>query len=207
MCNKCDRELISKAGLKKHRERCQGVDGQDVQALIVDSQLDECRNGPSCWFLKHNKCSFQHDEPKEMPWKKVQPMRHSRQHGYQQKQEQQQHVQPKQQGQKQQHQPQQQPRKQQPKQRHTRSESIICKNGPRCRFLRDDKCLFLHEKQQHQQPRQDSRQPSSSGAQNKNVSTNQLKPCKFGPRCDKGMRCEYLHLPKDFLPVKGGRKN
>ena len=192
MCNKCNCELISKAGLKKHTKRCQGVVGHDINQ-------DECKNGPSCWFLKHNKCNYKHSQPNEQPWQKVQHKRHGRQQGRQQLQQQGQ--------QKQLGQQQQQSGRQQPWQDQSRSKSIPCKNGPRCSFLRDNRCLFLHDKQQHGQPRPDSRQLSRSGAQKRNVSQSQVKPCKFGSRCDKGMRCEYLHLAKDFLPAKGGRRN
>ena len=173
-------------GLKKHTMRCKGSADQD-------NKQDECKNGPTCWFLKHNKCNYKHSQPNDQTWHKVQHKRHGRQQGRKQ-------------GQQQQHVGQQQSGRQQPRQDRSRSE-IKCKNGPRCSFLRDNRCLFLHDKQQHGQPRRDSRQLPRSGAQNRNVSPSQMKPCKFGSRCDKGLSCEYLHLAKDFLPAKGGRKN
>ena len=194
MCNKCNCELISKVGLKKHTTRCQGIAGHEIEQ-------DECRNGPSCSFLKNNKCNFKHTQPNELPWKKVERRRQGRQPQQGQQQRQGHHNQ---QGQSRPQQPQNQVMQQQ-----KRKETIKCKNGPRCSFFRDSRCLFLHEtpKQQYGQPRQDCRQQSRRGAQNKNVPAVQVKPCKFGSRCDKGMSCEYLHLAKDFLPVKGGRRN
>ena len=37
--------------------------------------------------------------------------------------------------------------------------------------------------------------------------SDQLRPCKFGSKCNMGVRCGFLHLPSDFLPHQGGRRN
>jgi hypothetical protein len=67
-----------------------------------------------------------------------------------------------------------------------------CTNGPSCQFLKQQRCNFFH---------------SQRDAQQQGGRTNQLKQCKFGPNCDKGRNCGFLHLPTDFLPQKGGRRN
>ena len=134
MCNKCNLELISKAGLKKHIGTCKGIEGQGIEPVNVIKQQDECRNGPSCWYLKHNRCNYQHSDPSELPWKKVQHRRKGCQQGSQQ-QEVLQHQNRRQHG-----------RQQQPgKQSKQQQQFIECKNGPRCHFLKENRCLFLHK--------------------------------------------------------------
>ena len=49
MCNKCDREVISKAALKKHEQICKGK-----------KQPALCRNGEACRYHKANKRNFLH---------------------------------------------------------------------------------------------------------------------------------------------------
>ena len=34
-----------------------------------------------------------------------------------------------------------------------------------------------------------------------------LKPCKFGSRCDRGWECKFLHLASYFVPIQGARRN
>ena len=48
-CNKCEREVISKAALKKHMPGCQGK-----------KQREACRNCESCRYHKANRCLFFH---------------------------------------------------------------------------------------------------------------------------------------------------
>ena len=49
ICNKCDREVISKAAHKKHMQTCKGK-----------KQPALCRNGEACRYHKANKCDFLH---------------------------------------------------------------------------------------------------------------------------------------------------
>ena len=61
-----------------------------------------------------------------------------------------------------------------------------------------------HNRQQHRQG--GGKQPRLDG-QHQHEQSRQLKQCKFGDRCDKGMNCGFLHLAKDFLPLQSGRRN
>ena len=49
MCDKCEREIISKAALKKHVKGCHGK-----------KKMALCRNGDQCRYHKVNKCMFDH---------------------------------------------------------------------------------------------------------------------------------------------------
>ena len=63
MCEKCNRELISKAGLEKHKERCNGFEMPASTHKPKQKQSDEkCTNGPKCRFLKEKRCLFSHKE-------------------------------------------------------------------------------------------------------------------------------------------------
>ena len=48
-CEMCEREVISKAVLKKHIMSCKG---KKEKAL--------CRNGDKCRYLKADRCMFEH---------------------------------------------------------------------------------------------------------------------------------------------------
>ena len=147
------------------------------------AELPECLNGPSCRWLKDNRCNYTHSE---QPCQTV----HHRKQKKQTKQ-----------------QPQQQQQEQaRPRHHHKNKESADCRNGPSCKFQKQNRCNFSHKKPRHEQKQHVGRQ-SRGGGQNKNDDTNQLKPCKFGSRCNKGLDCTYLNLPKDFLSSKGGRRH
>ena len=147
-----------------------------------DEELEECQNGPSCKWLKQNRCMFEHTEqPVEQPWKVVKSRR----------QKQQPRQLPRQ------HQQKEHPRQQQNKQ--IKKQSLdACRNGPSCKFHKDNRCMFSHETKRQQIKSSDRKQYGQSS---------QLKPCKFGSRCDRVSECGFLHLAKDFLPAKGGKKN
>ena len=53
-CNKCERDVISRAALKKHERSCR-----------VEKQIALCRNGESCRYYKANRCSFFHPEKRQ----------------------------------------------------------------------------------------------------------------------------------------------
>ena len=60
MCENCNLELISKAGLeKKHIKRCHA----DNTENILKSHKEPCKNGANCRFHKANMCLFQHEQP------------------------------------------------------------------------------------------------------------------------------------------------
>ena len=226
MCDGCNYELISKAGLEKHRKRCQG--GQ-----AKEDYNEACTNGPNCRFLRQNRCLYNHEETNDQPWEKVQ---HRRQ-GRKQTQAVQQQVQsrqqlPRQQVQSRQPLPRQQqvqsrqqlPRQEvQSRQQLPRQKDMECRNGSGCIYWKHDRCNFLHLGPRPQ-PRQgvDSRQPrryvdsrqqrqsldsrqSRQGLDSRQDSS-QAKPCKFRSRCDQILSCGFFHLAKDFLSTQGGRR-
>ena len=78
ICEKCNIELISKAGLKKHTEKCKAKSTNKTSSNRVES-AEACHNGPDCRFLKQNRCLYHHDEPSGEPWQRVQPRRKGRQ--------------------------------------------------------------------------------------------------------------------------------
>ena len=183
VCRECNlsfgsREQELEHMLEKHRPR---QDNKKKSGPLYAQELEDCKNGPSCTWLKNKRCKFEHSE---QPWKTVQ---HRRQKQLSRKESEQR----------------QQPRQQQQAragERKGKKETENCLNGPSCKFLKHGKCKFSHE-----QNRQGGRH-SRPSEHNVNVSSIQLRPCKFGNRCDKGMSCTYLHLPKDFLSSKGGRR-
>ena len=225
ICENCNIELVSKAGLKKHVEKCQA---KVTKSSSKRAESEEpCTNGPECRFLKQNRCLYYHDEPNEEPWQRAQPRRHDR-HSRQQVQSKQQQV---------------QPRQQPPRHRvQSSQQDKKCKNGPGCIYWKHDKCNFLHtgprlqgveSRSRHQgvdsRPSREgvdsrpSRQgvdsrPSRQGVdsrpsrqglerrQHRQVA-DQARPCKFGSRCDRILSCAFLHLAKDFLSIQGGRRN
>ena len=115
MCNLCfgstDEELEHM--LEKHRRR---QDAGHKSSTVHDQDLDECKNGPRCKWLKNKSCNFKHSE---QPWKTVQHRRQKQKF----RQESQDHQQPRQQ---QQQQKQQQARS---GERQDKKETEICWNG------------------------------------------------------------------------------
>ena len=231
MCEKCNIELVSKAGLKRHTEKCQAK-STSSPGNPVDS-TEECTNGPECRFFRQNRCLYYHDEPSEEPWQRVQPRRQGRQ-GRQQTQTRQQ-VHPRQQL---------QSRRQLPAQQRARTREELprqqlqeCRNGQGCIYWKHDRCNFSHSGQKHkglgsrqqhqglgsrqqhqsldsrqQHQGKDSRQQrkdldSRQQRQGQDMDTNQGKPCKFGAKCDRILSCGFLHFVKDFLSVRGQRRN
>ena len=197
MCDKCNRELISKLGLKKHMERCQGDANEQ-------KKKEPCNNGPDCRFLKENRCNFEHKQAQEKPWKKIQHKRQGRkQPQSNSKKPQERHYQ----------QSKQQPRQHQQVKHHQSSSfpksheqaKHVCRNGPQCIYLKHNRCNYFHE-----EPRQRRQSPGNHTKvvdQQQDGSSSPLRPCKFGNRCNQGVDCSFLHLPKDFLPQPGGRRN
>ena len=61
MCEKCNRELITKAGLEKHMERCKGEE-RPAGSNKTKQSKEKCTNGPKCRYLKENRCLFAHNE-------------------------------------------------------------------------------------------------------------------------------------------------
>ena len=167
ICEKCNIELISKAGLKKHIEKCQAKSTSKSSSNRADSE-EACTNGPDCRFLKQNRCLYHHDEPSKEPWQRVQPRRKGRQQKRQLQSRQQ--VQSRQQPPLQQVQPRQEPPRQrvqpreQPPRHHVQShqQDEECRNGPGCIYWKYDRCNFLHTGLRPSRQSVDSR-PSRQG--------------------------------------------
>ena len=111
-CNKCERDIVSKAALNRHVKSCKGK-----------KQTDMCRNGDNCSWYRYNKCKFVHLNHKKNQQPKQQHQNKQRQqqqppHPWQQQTRQL----PRQQHQRQQQQPKpiqpQQFRRQQPRHSH-----------------------------------------------------------------------------------------
>ena len=116
MCENCNLELISRAGLEKHNKRCHA----DNTENILKSHKDPCKNGANCRFHKAIRCLFQHEQPRKEHWKKVQPRRQARQ--------------PKPPSQEAHSRNQSMPQKNQ-QTRHGQDKSV-CLNGPSCYYLK-----------------------------------------------------------------------
>ena len=235
ICEHCNIELVSKAGLKKHVEKCQ------TKSSNREEYNEACTNGPDCRFLKQNRCLYNHDEHNDQPWQRAQHRRQGRQEKRQQRQQQVQQrkqVHPRQQvQQRQQLQPREQVQSRQPvqprqqvhqrqqvqqrqpnqqrQQDQSRQQDIKCRNGSGCIFWKHDRCNFLHSGPRPQgvdsrRPRRgvDSReQRQGLDSRPSRQDDDQTRPCKFGARCDRILSCGFLHLAKDFLSSQGGRRN
>ena len=144
MCDRCNRVLISKAGLKKHMERC-----QEVQ--VAPKEIEVCQNGPDCCYLREDRCRYRHDQTREKPWIIIQNRRqgrksHVNQHqarSHQQSKQQKKPINP-QHHNKNQHGPKQHGRHGQTKD--------VCRNGPSCIFLKHNKSNFFHKQSEQRRP-------------------------------------------------------
>ena len=132
--------------------------------LNKEVSTEPCANGPDCRFLRQNRCLYEHKEPSDQPWERVQPRRQGRKQNQtrQQPHPRQQHQprQQQQQGQSHQQLPRQQlprqqiprqqlprqqyPRQQLPRQHLPRQQLQECRNGPGCIFWKHDRCNFSH---------------------------------------------------------------
>ena len=234
MCETCNIELISRAGLKRHTEKCQKKSSDSNTAFS-----EACTNGPDCRYFKEDRCHYQHDEPNNQPWERVQHRRQGRQNQrrqpFRQQQPQARQHSPRQHSSRQhssrQHSPcqnsprqnsprQQLPRQKLPRQQLPRQQLQECRNGPECIFWKHDRCNFAHSgsrqltgrgvDSRQQRMDLDSRQHRrnlDSSPRRQEDRSSQGKPCKFGAQCDRILRCGFLHSAKDFLSVQGQRRN
>ena len=158
MCEKCNIELVSRAGLKGHTEKCQKKSYSTNEALN-----EKCANGPDCRYFKEDRCHYQHDEPNDQPWERVQHRRQGRQKNQKRQPQARQHS-PRQQPPRHLPSRQQSPREQSPRQQSHRQQSPRqqlqeCRNGPGCIYWKHDRCNFAHSGSRQQTGRGvDSRQ-------------------------------------------------
>ena len=75
---------------------------------------------------------------------------------------------------------------------------------------REDRYEYRESRQPHSEDLQVHREcqhKNRERRQQRGGSVDILKPCKFGPRCDRGWGCRFLHLASDFHPLQGSRRN
>ena len=200
-CILCEHTVESEAELTKHYEEKHITRKPNKSNDPQPGRKKKCQNGPNCRYLKGNRCSYQHDEPNrnqprkeppskqqrreeprsEQPWQEVQPRRHHKELRQD---------------------------RQLPVRTGSAQKLSACRNGPSCKFLRDNRCSFYHSqaREQSRHYSQESRWPRSDGQQ-RDASLGQLRQCKWGAKCDKERTCSFLHLPTDFFPSQGGRRN
>ena len=178
-CIVCDFASQSEPDLTKHYEEkhITSSKSSSVSSNKPNRKI-RCKNGPSCRYLKEDRCTFLHDKPSEQPWQKLQPRKQKPQQNVHSGRQTQQGAQPK----------------------------SVCRNGPSCMFLKYNKCNYDHSESRHQYRPTHKQHPEVSGQVQGGMSS-RLRPCKFGHKCDKGVDCGFLHLPSDFLPNVGRRRN
>ena len=152
----------------------------------------KCKNGPSCRFFKEDRCNYQHEEPLKKQQRRKQQQSSEHPTGEQPWQT----VEPRR-------------HRRDTNQQTTGARQLSdCRNGPSCKFFKNIRCNFYHSQTtlQAKQQRQERSHPGSGG-QGRDVSSCQLKQCKWGTKCDKGRTCTFLHLATDFFPSQAGRRN
>ena len=207
-CIVCEFKGRNEIDITKHYEEVHlSTIEPEVEDVVII--LEACKNGPKCRYLKEKRCNFTHEETTDKQWKQVQPKRPRQVRLQTQKSKQQ----PSQEN----RWPRLQLRKEssdmvQP--RHLPRESLQlrreptqlrreptqqCRNGNSCIYNKHNKCNFLHVN-----PRQERLERHG---EKQHGPSDPLRPCKFGSKCDMGVRCGFLHLPSDFLTYQGGRRN
>ena len=183
LCDKCNRELISKAGLKKHMDRCNGDERP------AKKNQEECWNGAQCKFRKQNRCSYFHSEQprSEEPWQTAQRRRpkqprpaqvlncnnckkkftsreekqnHKCNHVEERRRD---HIQPT-----------------------TRRKDIECSRGPNCFRLANGTCWFKHTSVRNSSPHMGQEKSSNSTLW-----------CRYQDKCTRSS-CEYRHFEQGF---------
>ena len=136
ICKKCKRELVSKSALNKHEKVCHGPEGQSIATVVSSGSggqapststwqnvtIPKCTNGDNCPFQRQGRCKFQHKGKTNKV--AMGPSERKCLNG--------------------------------DKcnlgtmcaanfNSHTkRAQSTVCKNGPSCRFLKQNRCHFIH---------------------------------------------------------------
>ena len=192
LCDKCEREIVSKAALKKHRKGCHGKTG-----------VEACRNGEQCRFHKENRCNFSHPQlPQSHPQQKKRQQQPLQQRINQRQQQRNNHQQQKKNNPQQQLFVQQQEDNQQvnqgwktvekrkrnslQEQQREQRTNIQCRWGEGCKRLKSGLCPLKHSRLQNSIPhRSQSERP-------------QLW-CKFQETCLKGPDCRFKHFQQGFL--------
>ena len=191
LCDQCEKEIVSKAALKKHKKGCHGRTG-----------VEACRNGEQCRYLKANRCNFFHTQQQ----KRKQPQQQKRNQMPQQRMNQPPQQRTQQQPQQRKNQ-QQQPRAQQQEetqvsdqgwmtvqnrkrrslldQQREQRKSVLCRWGEGCKGLKNGLCPLKHTPLQNSIPHR-----SQYGRP-------QLW-CKFQETCLNGQSCRFKHFQQGF---------
>ena len=181
VCKNCNLSFGTNDDYLEHllqKHRPQQTKAKNTELEDVQ-EIEKCTNGPKCKYLKENRCNFGHNQ---QPWKTVQP------------------------------------RKQHIKKIHNQTNSVqqketrhqqldACRNCPSCKYYKDKRCNFFHKQSNQRDTRQNMRHQSKDNSPQGDVLSRPLRQCKYGNKCDKGMTCTFLHLPKDFFNQKGGKRN
>ena len=183
-CDKCERDIVSKAFLKKHVKTCKGK-----------KQTEKCRNGNTCSWLRNGRCKFFHPNQKQYQQPK------QRQQQQMNKNLQQVHhfpryQQPRQQQQQRKTHPQKMKRHQPSQQQQTEEWQTVqnrrtkdCKWGSDCFRWRNGTYRFNHNQESTMLP--------------------QTRPgllwCQFQDKCIKN-NCDFLHFQQGF-PMRNLQRN
>ena len=76
-CIVCDYKGLGESEITKHYEEVH-LTTSEPPIESSNSQVEKFRNGPTCRYLKQNRCNFQHGEGAEQPWEQVHSRRSRR---------------------------------------------------------------------------------------------------------------------------------
>ena len=187
ICEHCNCELVSKAGLKKHMGRCKGGDTSVSSQNIKQHQSKEkCTNGPKCQFLKENRCLFVHTEKnKKHSSKEHRKFTELNSHICRQKFA-----------------------SQEEKRSHScqehdtvmaRRKNTDCNRGPSCFRLAQGSCWFKHSTVQNRRRQQGKRSAESK------TSSNTTLWCQYQDKCTRNS-CTYKHFDQGFQKTQSKKK-
>ena len=190
ICNKCNRELISKTGLNKHMERCKREERDATKAQV------ECWNGTQCKFFRYNKCSYFHPQKSrsEEPWQTVDRRRPKQSHSDQAWACNKCNEKFTNWGEKRTHKCQhEQNNRKNTIAANTNKKDIECFRGPNCFRLANNTCWFKHTSVQKTSPHGGHK-----------ASSNTTFWCKFQDKCTRSS-CTYKHFDPGFQKTQSRR--
>ena len=180
-------------------------------AVEMSKEIAPCKNGPTCRYLREKRCNFAHEHTTEQPWQQANNRRSNQGRSKLQNRG---HL------------------RQSPMYREDREPRRVNREqrqeyrAPRQEYI-EPRQEYRQNRQEYREPRQEYRQPwqldrearqidreprqtekfSRGDTQKRGGSVDNLKPCKFGPRCDRGWGCRFLHLASDFRQIQGAKRN
>ena len=173
-CNKCDKDVVSKAALKKHMKSCKGK-----------KQIPECENGVHCRWYKNNRCKFIHNHPK--------PNQNQRQQQPRQHQQRQHKNQPRQQ-------PNQEWQTNQQRNKQPLWTCNFCFANIHSRVAGRNHICEAHPTKSVDQQLMERKRFGTTNISPQVVQSDKPQQwCKFQDRCFKGQTCGFRHISGDFL--------